>query len=114
MYIPISPSFMKKILLLTCLTILAAACSRSGKSDAKQAESQLRVIKIKGSETIRPFIEKAIVKYESQHSNTIIDYTGGGSNLGLMALKQNEADIIFSSKAFNEDDLEGMPKDKTL
>jgi phosphate transport system substrate-binding protein len=107
---------MKKIFLLTCFTILAAACSHSDKNAARQQaeKNQLRVIKIKGSETIRPFIEKAIVAYEGKHPNIVIDYTGGGSNLGLMALKQNEADIIFSSKAFNEDDLEGMPQGKTL
>jgi phosphate transport system substrate-binding protein len=107
---------MKKILLLSWLIILATACTNSNKKEAaKLAEkTQLRVIKIKGSETIRPFIEKAVIAYEGKHPTIVIDYTGGGSNLGLMALKQNEADIIFSSKAFNEDDLEGMPKDKTL
>lgn len=107
---------MKKILFLTCVTILTAACSRQDKDSTNhQAEkSQLRVIKIKGSETIRPFVEKAIIAYERKHPAIVIDYTGGGSNLGLMALKQNEADIIFSSKSFNEDDLEGMPKGKEL
>jgi phosphate transport system substrate-binding protein len=106
---------MKKIIFSLVILTALAACSHSGKHpEASGEKSQLRVIKIKGSETIRPFIEQAIVKYEQSHPNIIIDYTGGGSNLGLMALKQNEADVIFTSKSFNEDDLEGMPQGKSL
>lgn len=94
--------------------VLLTACTEKRANTELKETSKLRVIKIKGSETIRPFIEKAITQYEDLHPEVIIDYTGGGSNLGLVALKQNEADIIFASRSFNEDELSDIPNDKNL
>lgn len=105
---------MKNLGLLILLVTLLASCGSPENKETQAMQSRLKVIKVKGSETVRPFVEKAIELYERKNPEVVIDYTGGGSNLGLMSLKQNESDLIFTSKKFEEDELKDFPKDKTI
>lgn len=92
---------------MACLT----SCSRS-KSTAGQnpvaTEDKAFKVKIKGSETIRPVIEKIDDAYMAQHPNVFIDYTGGGSNIGLMSFLGNEADVVFVSREISAEEKEKL------
>lgn len=86
----------------TAIFALAAAgffssCARHEEAAQPAASEKATRIKIKGSETVRPVIEKIDDAYMAQHPNVFVDYAGGGSNIGLMSFLANEADLIFVS-----------------
>jgi phosphate transport system substrate-binding protein len=84
-------------------TIILAGCG--GTKNKAPEDRRIKVIRIKGSETVRPVIEKIIQQYSTMHPEVYIEYGGGGSNLGLMALKQNEADIAFMSRPLSSGEM---------
>lgn len=84
------------------LAFLLFACkgNKNTDTDKKPQERNLKVIRIKGSETVRPVVEKVIEQFATINPNIYVEYEGGGSGLGLMALKQQETDIAFVSRPF--------------
>lgn len=101
--------------LYTAIFAIAAAgfcpsCARH-ENTAQPAESEKAIrIKIKGSETVRPVIEKIDDAYMAQHPNVFVDYTGGGSNIGLMSFLANEADLIFVSREIQAEEHHQLDK----
>ncbi|HXB40596.1 MAG TPA: phosphate ABC transporter substrate-binding protein [Bacteroidia bacterium] len=87
---------------LLALSILGLSCHRENKSQDGEDINKIRLIRVKGSETVRPVIEKVIQQYSVIHPDIYIEYEGGGSNIGIPAIKQNEADIAFMSRPFSE------------
>lgn len=81
-------------------------CSGNHKSEKdKTGISIQRIIKIKGSETVRNIIEKFMDGYKEENPEVMIDYSGGGSVIGLMAFNAHEADIALISKELLPDEL---------
>lgn len=101
--------------LYTAICTIAVAgfflcCSRHEEA-ARPAESEKAIkIKIKGSETVRPVIEKIDDSYMTQHPNIFVDYTGGGSNIGLMSFLANEADLVFVSREIKPEEHHQLDK----
>ncbi len=89
--------------------ILLAVCSSCGNGNSGKTENQfehkVKIIRIKGSETIRPVIEKVIRKFADINPDVYIEYEGGGSNIGLMAIAQQEVDIAFASRPMTKPEL---------
>lgn len=101
--------------LYTAIFAFAAAgfslsCSRQAEPVTPAGNEKAIRIKIKGSETVRPVIEKIDDAYMAQHANVFIDYAGGGSNIGLMSFLANEADLIFVSRAIQPEEQHQLDK----
>lgn len=88
---------MKKLLSIISASLLIS-CGGSKNEKAMPASGVQRVIKLKGSETVRLVVEKFVKQYDADNLEVILDYSGGGSVLGLMSFLANEADLIFVSK----------------
>jgi len=88
-----------------------SSCSRHTDTARQPAESGKAIkIKIKGSETVRPVIEKIDDAYMALHPNVFADYTGGGSNIGLMSFLANEADLVFVSRGIRAEEQHQLDK----
>lgn len=93
--------------------IIAAAlffsCEEKKNATRPEVISQkIKVIRIKGSETVRPVIVRLIELFQKINPAVYIEYEGGGSNLGLMALKQQEADIVFVSRELTTEEIKNI------
>ncbi len=99
------------ILFLSTVAAVLFACSgqHHEAQPGQRASGDTAVkIKIKGSETVRPIIEKIDDNYMALHPNVFVDYTGGGSNIGLMSFMANEADVIFVSREITPEEHEKL------
>lgn len=99
---------MKNIILIAILTITLTNCGNkkaeitdNTKEDVK-ATSEL--IRIKGSETARKIIISINDFYKKSNSNSQIDYSGGGSNLGIMSMMHGDADLIVVSRELSDEE----------
>ncbi|MFH1197894.1 MAG: phosphate ABC transporter substrate-binding protein [bacterium] len=81
-------------------SFIIAACSSS---KVKIAE-----IKIKGSDTMLPLIEKLAEKYMEGNPGISIFSSGGGSAKGIIALLNNEIDICTSSRTLEPEETKLM------
>jgi phosphate transport system substrate-binding protein len=60
--------------------------------------------KIKGSDTVLPFSQKAAEAYKKKDSKSSISVTGGGSGVGIAALLSGTTDIAQSSRKMKFDE----------
>jgi len=82
---------MKKVIVLTafiCATFL----------------SQAQKIVIKGSDTVLPLSQKEAEIYMKKYSGKSVTVIGGGSGVGIAALKDNSTDIAMSSRKMKMDE----------
>lgn len=94
------------IILLICVLFSCNGKRTSEKSNGiENSEQTKKVIRIKGSETLRPVVEKVIEHYARIHPEIYIEYDGGGSGLGILALRQQETDIALVSRSLTVDEL---------
>jgi phosphate transport system substrate-binding protein len=80
-------------------------------SDTNQKSSEL--IRIKGSETARKIVVALNDFYKKSNPNSQIDYSGGGSNLGIMSMMHGDADLIFVSRDLTDEE-KNIFKEKKL
>jgi phosphate transport system substrate-binding protein len=102
----------RSFLLLSLLAFLLFSCNR--KKEGTETKQRLKVIRVKGSETVRPVIEKVIEQFSKINPEVFIEYEGGGSNLGLLAIKQQETDLAFASRPLTEQDLKDIDTNATF
>jgi phosphate transport system substrate-binding protein len=74
--------------------ILLGACSPS---EERSDVTQLR-LNIKGSETMEPMVNDLIPAFREKNPDMNVIYSGIGSNAGIQALLQNEADLVVLSR----------------
>ena len=80
---------LKKIaLLLAALGLTAAACAQ----------------KLKGSDTLLPLAQKAAENYSEKNPSAHVTVTGGGSGVGLSALREGTTDIAMASRRIKFDE----------
>lgn len=101
---------MKPIKLFSFSIITVILCSCNVKNERTKDIHIERVISIKGSETIRTVIEKFVKNYESENPQVVLDYTGGGSVIGLMSFVAKETDLAFVSRELNQEERKTLGK----
>lgn len=55
-------------------------------------------ISVKGSDTMLPLVQKLAEAYSNKNTNNNVSVTGGGSGVGIIALKDGNTDIAMSSR----------------
>lgn len=98
---------MKKIFFLVLTTLGMCQCGEKQIEETKitVSEGTNELIRIKGSETARRIITSIDEFYKKTNSATPAEYSGGGSNLGIMSMMHGDADVIFVSRDLNNEEL---------
>lgn len=65
---------------------------------APSASGERQTIKISGSTTVLPIVQKAADQYMAVHPNADIQVSGGGSGVGIQAIGAKTVDIGMSSR----------------
>jgi len=88
-------------------TPAAAAAPDSTVKPASSGERQ--TIKISGSTTVLPIIQKAADQYMAAHANADIQVSGGGSGVGIQAIGAKTVDIGMSSREVTAAEMKKYP-----
>ncbi len=91
------------IIILLCISLLAAACSPRDSSGEPAASTY---IQNKGSDTIVTLALAWAERYQEQHPEVRISVTGGGSGTGLTALMSGTVDIANASRQIKAEEIE--------
>ena len=87
---------------------LAAGCTTS-ETKTPVATQEKQTIKISGSTTVLPIIQKAADQYMATHANADIQVSGGGSGVGIQAIGTKTVDIGMSSREVTADEKAKYP-----
>lgn len=99
---------MQKLLLLSLFVFILSYCGNKQSGSAETGriiDDPGSLIRVKGSETARKIITSIGEFYKKTNSAHQVEYTGGGSNLGIMSMMHDDADVIFVSRNLNIDEL---------
>lgn len=88
---------------------LLAAVPESTDQSAVQSSDRLITIRIAGSSTVRPLIERAVELYAPHHPKVQIIVGGGGSGRGIRRVGQSEVEIGMASRAVKDSELVEFP-----
>lgn len=106
---------MKKLILVAALLCTLVKCSnKKEETNTNETNEPEQLIRIKGSETARKIINSIEEFYKKTGSAIPVDYSGGGSNLGIMSMMHDEADVIFVSRDLNGEELEYFNENKYI
>jgi phosphate transport system substrate-binding protein len=98
----IEKNYMKSKLLVLLLTAgLLTSCGGGTDNAAENGgtnESAKKQITIKGSDTQLPLTQEEAAEYMKSHPDASISVVGGGSGVGITALKDGTTDIAMSSR----------------
>ena len=86
------------ILSLTALVIASIAVAGCTDSTSKTPAISKQTIKISGSTTVLPIVQKAADQYMIGHPEADIQISGGGSGVGIQAIGTKTVDIGMSSR----------------
>jgi len=70
---------------------------------------QKQTIKISGSTTVLPIVQKAADQYMEAHPGADIQVSGGGSGVGIQAIGSKTVDIGMSSREVTKDEMKKYP-----
>jgi len=70
---------------------------------------QKQTIKISGSTTVLPIVQKAADQYMVSHPDADIQISGGGSGVGIQAIGARTVDIGMSSREVTKDEMKKYP-----
>ncbi len=70
---------------------------------------QKQTIKISGSTTVLPIVQKAADQYMASHPDADIQVSGGGSGVGIQAIGARTVDIGMSSREVTKDEMKKYP-----
>jgi phosphate transport system substrate-binding protein len=76
---------------------------------APVSSGQPQTIKISGSTTVIPIVQKAADQYMATHSNADIQISGGGSGVGIQAIGAKTVDIGMSSREVTSAEMAKYP-----
>jgi phosphate transport system substrate-binding protein len=92
---------------LLIASIAVAGCTDSGSKTPAATSKQ--TIKISGSTTVLPIVQKAADQYMTIHPEADIQISGGGSGVGIQAIGSSTVDIGMSSREVTKDELAKYP-----
>lgn len=78
-------------------------------SAAPVTYGERQTIRISGSTTVLPIVQKAADQYMAFHANADIQVSGGGSGAGILAIGTRTADIGMSSREVTADEMKKYP-----
>jgi len=70
---------------------------------------QKQTIRISGSTTVLPIVQKAADQYMATHPDADIQVSGGGSGVGIQAIGAKTVDIGMSSREVTKDEMKKYP-----
>ncbi len=70
---------------------------------------QKQTVRISGSTTVLPIIQKAADQYMATHPDADIQVSGGGSGVGIQAIGAKTVDIGMSSREVTKDEMKKYP-----
>jgi len=70
---------------------------------------QKQTIKISGSTTVLPIVQKAADQYMAAHTDADIQVSGGGSGVGIQAIGAKTVDIGMTSREVTKDEMNKYP-----
>jgi phosphate transport system substrate-binding protein len=76
---------------------------------APVASGKRQTIKISGSTTVLPIVQKAAAQYMATHANADIQISGGGSGVGIQAIGAKTVDIGMSSREVTSAEMAKYP-----
>jgi phosphate transport system substrate-binding protein len=76
---------------------------------APVSTGQKQTIKISGSTTVLPIVQKAADQYMAAHPDADIQVSGGGSGVGIQAIGAKTVDIGMSSREVTKDEMKKYP-----
>lgn len=76
---------------------------------APVSTGQKQTIKISGSTTVLPIVQKAADQYMEAHPDANIQVSGGGSGVGIQAIGAKTVDIGMSSREVTKDEMTKYP-----
>jgi phosphate transport system substrate-binding protein len=71
---------------------------------------QKQTIRISGSTTVLPIVQKAADQYMAAHPDADIQVSGGGSGVGVQAIGAGTVDIGMSSREVTKDEMTKYPR----
>jgi phosphate transport system substrate-binding protein len=78
-------------------------------TQAPVSAGQRQTIKISGSTTVLPIVQKAADQYMTMHPEADIQVSGGGSGVGIQAIGAKTVDIGMSSREVTKDEMTKYP-----
>jgi len=92
---------------LLIVSIAVAGCTDNGSKTSAATSKQ--TIKISGSTTVLPIVQKAADQYMTTHPEADIQISGGGSGVGIQTIGAGTVDIGMSSREVTKDELAKYP-----
>jgi phosphate transport system substrate-binding protein len=86
-----------------------AAAAATATSAAPLSSKERQTIRISGSTTVLPIVQKAADQYMAGHPDADIQVSGGGSGVGIQAIGAKTVDIGMSSREVTADELKKYP-----
>lgn len=87
----------------------AAAVAAATTGSASASTGQKQTIKISGSTTVLPIVQKAADQYMATHPDADIQISGGGSGVGIQAIGAKTVDIGMTSREVTRDEMKKYP-----
>jgi phosphate transport system substrate-binding protein len=78
-------------------------------TSAPASTGQKQTIKISGSTTVLPIVQKAADQYMATHPDADIQVSGGGSGVGIQAIGAKNVDIGMTSREVTKDEMAKNP-----
>ena len=95
---------------MTAQVSAPAATSVAPKAtSAPISTGQKETIKISGSTTVLPIVQKAADQYMATHPDADIQISGGGSGVGIQAIGAKNVDIGMTSREVTKDEMAKYP-----
>ncbi len=90
-------------------TGIAATATPVQTTAAPVSTGQKQTIKISGSTTVLPIVQKAADQYMATHPDADIQIAGGGSGVGIQAIGAKTVDIGMTSREVTKDEMTKYP-----
>lgn len=95
-------------LVAVLMLALAAGCTTRD-SNAPASSQEKQTIRVSGSTTVLPIVQKAADQYMATHAGADIQVSGGGSGAGIQAIGAKTVDIGMSSRDITADEMAKYP-----
>ncbi len=89
--------------------VLASTTAAPVTTTAPVSTGQKQTIKISGSTTVLPIVQKAADEYMTAHLDADIQISGGGSGVGIQAIGARTVDMGMSSREVTKDEMKKYP-----
>jgi len=90
-------------------TLAATNAAAPAATAAPATSGRKQTIKISGSTTVLPIVQKAADLYMAAHPDADIQVSGGGSGVGVQAIGAKTVDIGMSSREVTKDEMTKYP-----